>query len=75
MIIQNTSIELTEDFHKLIEEALTKRIGEMFDVAIKEIEEKKREFIAGLLLSIQKEVNIQQVGENTIFTIREIKKN
>lgn len=74
MIIQNTSIELTTEFHKMIDDALTQRIGFMFDEAVKEIQEKKNEFISGILLSIQKQVDIQQIGERTIFTIREISK-
>lgn len=74
MSIQSFNIELTGEFQKMIDEALTKRVGEEFDMRLKELQDKKNEIISGILLSIKKEVDIQTIGEKVTFTIKEIKK-
>jgi len=70
----NTKINITDDINNLIDKILTDEIGAEFDRHIVELQAKKCEIISGILLNIKKTIDIQTIGENTIFTIREITK-
>lgn len=58
----------------MIDKVLTEKIEKEFDDLLQKLQNRKCEIVAGLLLNIKKEIDIQTVGEKTIFTIREIKK-
>lgn len=56
-----------------IEKGLEEEVGRMFDIKIEELNRKKSEICAGILLNVMKSVDMQRLGESVVFTIREIK--
>jgi hypothetical protein len=69
-----TKIDITNEIAEAINNKLTEEIEKEFDKHIKELEERKNEIVAGILLNIKKTVSIDTMRENITFTIREITK-
>lgn len=72
MAIQ-TKIDITEELSILIEKRLKQEVEKEFDRYIAELNEKKNEIVAGLLLSIQRQISMQTLDDNIIITIKELK--
>jgi hypothetical protein len=66
-------IEFEEKLNKEIELVIQKRVNELFDEAIKQIEQKKNEIVGGILISIKRTVDVHALNDRVIFTVREIK--
>lgn len=62
---------------KYIEDGIQNEVEKEFDILkdnlIIELERKKNEICAGILLNVMKTVDIQQMQDRIVFTIREIK--
>jgi len=70
-----TNINIEEDLSNLIDKRLKQEVEKEFDRHIKELNERKNEIIAGILLNIKKQISIQTLNSNVIFTIKELKTN
>jgi len=68
-------IDITDELYALIDKQLTELVGKEFDKHIEELQHRKNEIISGILLNIKKTIDIKTMGENVIFTIREISNN
>jgi len=69
-----SKVETTEELSKFIDAVFQNELEKEFDELIKDINKRKGEIIAGVLLNVKKEIDIQTVGEKLIFTIKEITK-
>ncbi|MFA5397978.1 MAG: hypothetical protein WC346_18345 [Methanogenium sp.] len=56
-----------------IKQEVEKEFDALKDKLIKDLEMKKNEICAGILLNIMKTIDIQNLNDRVIFTIREIK--
>lgn len=54
-----------------IQEGIKKATDEEFEEAKKRIDKRKSEIIAGIILYIEKKIDIQQMKENLIITIKQ----
>ncbi len=62
---------------KYIEDGIQIEVEKEFDILkeklLKDLETKKNEICAGILLNVMKMIDIQQFQDKVVFTIREIK--
>lgn len=68
-----TRIDITKELSSLIEKKLKQEVEKEFDRHIEDLNHKKNEIIAGLLLSVQRQISMQTLDDNIIITIRELK--
>ncbi|MFA5174608.1 MAG: hypothetical protein WC438_05500 [Candidatus Pacearchaeota archaeon] len=69
-----SKVETTRELCEFIDAVFQKELEKEFDDMIKNLNERKGKILAGILLNVKKEIDIQTIGEKLIFTIREIKK-
>lgn len=67
-----THIDITKSVEELIHNVLQKELEKEFDLAIKKFNERKTEILARVLLDITKNVHMETMGTNIVFTLREI---
>lgn len=67
-----THIDITKNVEELIQKVLQKELEQEFDLAIKKFNERKAEILARVLLDITKNVQMETMGTNIVFTLREI---
>jgi len=68
------NINISPELIKLIDISLQKELEKEFDEAIIKFNHRRVEILARVLLSVHKEVSMQKIGENIVFTIKEITK-
>lgn len=71
--MNSIKIDISKELLSSINQVLEIEMEKEFDKAIKNLNERKREIVAGVLLNVMKTVDMQTIGERTIFTIKEIK--
>lgn len=64
----------TEFITQAINDKVKKVAEEEFELAKKRLDERKSEIIAGVVLYVQREMSVEQMGQNLIITIRQEKK-
>lgn len=73
MSLAKMEINITPQIAKLVDDELTKVMEKEFDEMVQKLNDRKRELVARILLNVQKTIDIQQISDRTIFTIREVK--
>jgi len=66
------SVDMTQSFFRMLGDVLTEEVNKKFDLMMKELNSRKNEIVAGILLNIKKEVDIDNFGDKVTFTIKEI---
>jgi hypothetical protein len=67
------SVDMTQSFFRMLGDVLTREeVNKKFDLMMKELNSRKNEIVAGILLNIKKEVDIDNFGDKVTFTIKEI---
>jgi len=69
-----SKVETTRELCEFIDVVFQKELEKEFVEMIKNLNERKGKILAGILLDIKKEIDIQTIGEKLIFTIKEISK-
>lgn len=67
------SLNLTNILFQAVNKQLENELDKHFEEHIKQLNEKKNEIIAGVLLNIMGKVEMSKIGENYTFTIKELK--
>ena len=70
---KNIQVNITDELYAIVNNVLQREIEAEFDSHIKELQEKKNQIIAGILLNVKKTIDIDVAKDRVIFTIREIK--
>ncbi len=65
----NTLTGVPEFIKKSIDKELTRIIDEEIEEAKKRVDRRKSDIIAGILLHVQKQMDMQTMGEKLIFSI------
>lgn len=65
-----TTIDISEDLAKLVKLTLERELEKEFDLAKQRFEERKGEIIAGILLLVSKQIDMQVLGEKIVFEIK-----
>ena len=66
-------VDITKDLKEKIDGALKEAMEVEFNEAIKRFNLRKNEIISRILLSVQREIDINTHGQTVTFTIKEIK--
>lgn len=69
-----SKVETTRELCEFIDVVFQKELEKEFVEMIKNLNERKGKILAGILLDIKNEIDIQTIGEKLIFTIKEISK-
>jgi hypothetical protein len=70
---QNDGTLLLEYVKRGLQTEVEKEFNRLKENLIKELDSRKNQICAGILLDVMKNVEMNRMGENVTFTIREIK--
>jgi len=71
--MMDAEIKFTKDLVKAINDALQKELEIQFEEMMKGFNARKAEIVAGVLLSVERDIQANHFGESITFTIKQVK--
>jgi hypothetical protein len=69
---KTTNDEFYKNLMVQISKAIEKEVGREFDRKIEELEMRKNEIVAGVVLHVSKYIDMQSMSDRIVITVREI---